>query len=145
MKTQINDLENKINDLVVRINNAEENLTNTVTTEIKSVRDELQQLINQFELLKSQIQEENSDATITEDDIESMINLIDSYILDITIYNYYNDKKKYYVKQTFNNINIYINEFCYIEFMQNNEGYTNCCCYLKIFDNNNLFITPPNY
>ena len=91
MKTQINDLENKINDLVVRINNAEENLTNNVTTEINSVRDELQQLINQFELLKSQIQEENSDAKITEDDIESMINLIDSYISDCGTKNFSNE------------------------------------------------------
>ena len=88
MKTQINDLENKINDLVVRINNAEENLTNNVTTEINSVRDELQQLINQFELLKSQMQEENSDATITEDDIESLINLIDSFISDYATNNF---------------------------------------------------------
>jgi len=91
MKTQINDLENKINDLVVRINNAEEKLTNNVTTEINSVRDELQQLINQFELLKSQMQEENSDATITQDDIESMINLIDSYISDCGTKNFPNE------------------------------------------------------
>ena len=96
MKTQINDLENKINDLVVRINNAEEKLTNNVTTEINSVRDELQQLINQFELLKTNLLlEENSDATITEDDIESMINLIDSYISDCGTKNFSNE--------TFNN------------------------------------------
>ena len=81
-----------------------------------------------------------------------LYNSIDSYILDITIYNYYNDKKKYHIEQIFNtdnvniyNINIYKNDLFYIEFMQNNEGYTNCCCYLKIFDNNNIFITPPNY
>ncbi len=91
MKTQINDLENKINDLVVRINNAEEKLTNNVTTEINSVRDELQQLIKQFELLKNQMQEENSDATITQDDIESMINLIDSYISDCGTKNFSNE------------------------------------------------------
>jgi len=91
MKKQINDLENKINYLLVRINNAEEKLKNNVTTEINSVRDELQQLINQFELLKSQMQEENSDATITQDDIESMMNLIDSYIYTFVIKNFPNE------------------------------------------------------
>ena len=76
-----------------------------------------------------------------------LYNSIDSYILDITIYNYHNEKKKYHIKQTFNidNVNIYKNDLFYIEFMQNNKGYANCCCYLKIFDNNNIFITPPNY
>ena len=56
-----------------------------------------------------------------------LYNSIDSYILDITIYNYYNDKKKYHIEQIFNtdNVKIYKNDLFYIEFMQNNEGYTN--------------------
>ena len=112
MKTQINDLENKINDLVVRINNAEENLTNNVTTEINSVRDELQQLINQFELLKSQMKEENSDATITEDDIEAMINLIDSYISDCGTKNFFNET---FINRDIDDVELSIGYNCEVE------------------------------
>ena len=88
MKTQINDLETKIDELVWRMNNAEETLTNNATTEINSLRSELQKLINEFDLLKIKMQEENSDATITEDDIESLINLIDSFISDCATNNF---------------------------------------------------------
>ena len=80
MKTQINDLENKINDLVVRMNNAEETLTNNATNEINSLRSELEKLINEFDLLKIKMQDENSDVTITQEMIDSLIKLIDDFI-----------------------------------------------------------------
>ena len=82
MNTQFQNLENKINDLVVRMNNAEETLTNNATTEINSLRSELQKLINEFDLLKIKMQEENSDETITQKMIDSLIDLIDDFITD---------------------------------------------------------------
>jgi hypothetical protein len=82
MKTQFQNLENKINDLVVRMNNADETLTNNATTEINSLRSELQKLINEFDLLKIKMQEENSDETITQEMIDSLIDLIDDFITD---------------------------------------------------------------
>jgi hypothetical protein len=88
MKTQFQNLENKINDLVVRMNNAEETLKENATTEINSMRSELQKLINEFDLLKIKMQDENSDEAITEDDIESLINLIDSFISDCATNNF---------------------------------------------------------
>jgi hypothetical protein len=89
MNTQINDLEKKINELVMRMNNAETSLRENATNEIQSLRDELQKLITEFNLLKIKMQEgENSDATITEDDIESLINLIDSFISDCATNNF---------------------------------------------------------
>jgi hypothetical protein len=88
MNTQINDLEKKINELVMRMNNAETSLRENATNEIQSLRDELQKLITEFNLLKIKMQEGNSDATITEDDIESLINLIDSFISDCATNNF---------------------------------------------------------
>jgi hypothetical protein len=82
MKTQITNLENKINELVVRMNNAEESLKENATTEINSMRSDLEKLINEFDLLKIKMQEQNSDAKITEDDIEAIIRLIDDFITD---------------------------------------------------------------
>ena len=80
MKKEIQNLENKINDLVVRMNNAEETLTNNATTEINSLRSELQKLINEFDLLKIKMQEENSDEIITQEMIDSLIDLINDFI-----------------------------------------------------------------
>jgi hypothetical protein len=82
MNTQFQNLENKINDLVLRMNNAEETLTTNATTEINSLRSELQKLINEFDLLKIKMQDENSDETITQEMIDSLIDLIDEYITD---------------------------------------------------------------
>lgn len=78
MITEIKVLENKINDLVVRMNNAE--LTNNATNEINSLRSELEKLINEFDLLKIKMQDENSDVTITQEMIDSLIKLIDDFI-----------------------------------------------------------------
>lgn len=80
MKKEIQNLENKINDLVVRMNNAEETLTKIGTTEINSLRSELQKLITEFDLLKIKMQEENSDEVITQEMIDSLIDLIDDFI-----------------------------------------------------------------
>jgi len=82
MKTQFQNLENKINDLVVRMNNAEETLTNNATNEINSLRSELEKLIYEFDLLKFKMQDENSDKTITEEMIDSLVDLIDEFITD---------------------------------------------------------------
>jgi hypothetical protein len=82
MNTQFQNLENKINDLVLRMNNAEETLTTNATTEINSLRSELQKLINEFDLLKIKMQEGNSDETITQEMIDSLIDLIDEFIKD---------------------------------------------------------------
>jgi hypothetical protein len=82
MNTQIQNLENKINDLVVRMNNAEETLKTNATTEINSMRSELQKLITEFNLLKIKMQDENSDDAITQEMIDSLIDLIDEFITD---------------------------------------------------------------
>ena len=91
MKTQINDLEKKINDLIARVNDTDGTLRENATNEINSIRTELQGLINEFNLLKLEIQNENSDVTITEEDIEELIDLIDSYITDWGTSDFYSE------------------------------------------------------
>lgn len=91
MRKEIQNLENRINELWVRRNNAEETLSlNSLnsTTEINSLRSELVKLMNEFDLLKSEMQEENLDATITEDDIHLYCDLIDDYIVKMGCRNF---------------------------------------------------------
>jgi hypothetical protein len=80
MKTQINDLEKKINDLVLRMNNAD-SLTENATTEINSLRSELEKVISEFNSLKIKMHE-NSDDAITQEMIDSLVDLIDEFITD---------------------------------------------------------------
>jgi hypothetical protein len=82
MNTQFQNLEDKINALVIRMNNTEEALNNNSTNEINSLRSELEKLINEFNLLKIKMQDENSDKTITQEMIDSLIELIDEFITD---------------------------------------------------------------
>jgi|LakMenEpi03Aug12_release.lakeMendotaPanAssembly.Ray.scaffolds.fasta_scaffold265814_1 hypothetical protein len=112
MNTQIQNLENKINDLVVRMNNAEETLTTNATTEINALRSELQKLINEFDLLKIKMQDENSDATITEDDIESLINLIDSFISDCATNNFSSET---FYNRNIDDVELSVNYSCEVE------------------------------
>jgi hypothetical protein len=82
MNTQINDLENKINDLIARVNDTDGTLRENATNEINSIRTDLQGLVNEFYSLKEKMGNENSDVTITEEDIEELIDVIDSYITE---------------------------------------------------------------
>ena len=91
MKTQINDLEKKINDLIARVNDTDGTLRENATNEINSIRTELQGLINEFNLMKLEIQNENSDVTITEEDIEELIDVIDSYITEWGTTDFYSE------------------------------------------------------
>ena len=125
MKTQFQNLENKINELVMRMNNAEETLTNNATTEINSLRSELQKLINEFDLLKIKMQEGNSDEEITEEIIEELIQLIDSFIKE--------KGKKYFRGESFcgNDIEDYdlaINYSCEVEIQQATINLGNYFC-----------------
>jgi hypothetical protein len=70
-------------------------------------------------------------------------NEIERYTLKVTVFN---PKDTVTIQNIFNIDNsIYKNDDIYIEFTQNQDGYTSCCCNLITFDNNKLFITPPNY
>ena len=89
MNTQFQNLENKINDLVVRMNNAEETLKENATSEINSMRDELQKLINEFDLLKLKMKEENSEETIDQEMIDSLLTLINDFIDECGTKNFY--------------------------------------------------------
>ena len=98
MKTQINDLENKIKDLITRLNETENGLKENAnglkenaTNEINSIRTELQGLINEFYSLKEKMGNENSDVTITEEDIEELIDAIDSYITEWGTSDFYSE------------------------------------------------------
>ena len=98
MNTKINELERKINELVMRMNNAENSLKQNATNEIISLRNQLNDLKNQFDELKIQMLSENSDEKITEELIEDLIKVIDSYISS--------KGRKYFRDETFNENNI---------------------------------------
>jgi hypothetical protein len=72
-------------------------------------------------------------------------NTISKYKLKISIFKFIKDT--YIIEEPFTIDNTYVfkNDDIYIEFMQNEEGLTNCCCNLIALDNNRMFITPPNY
>jgi hypothetical protein len=121
MKTQINDLEKKINDLIARVNDTDgtlrENATNetlreNATNEINSIRTELQGLINEFYSLKEKMGNENSDVTITEEDIEELIDLIDSYITDWGTTDFYSES---FIGGDIDDVELSINYSCEIE------------------------------
>ena len=73
-------LENKINDLVIRVNNAEGTLRENQTNEIQSLRDELQQVINEFKVVKSKVENENSDLKITKELADELASLIETFV-----------------------------------------------------------------
>ena len=115
MNTQINDLETKINELVMRMNNAETSLKENATNEINSLRNELNDLINQFGELKIQMLSENSDEKLTEEIIEDLVRLIDSFIKETG--------KRYFRDETFSSSDIddydlRINYSCEVEIEQ---------------------------
>jgi hypothetical protein len=112
MKTQINDLEKKINDLIARVNDTDGTLRENATNEISSIRTELQGLINEFNLLKLEIQNENSDVTITEEDIEELIDLIDSYITEWGTSDFYSES---FSGSDIDDVELSINYSCEIE------------------------------
>ena len=84
MKTEVQNLENKINDLIIRVNNAEGTLKENQTNEIQSLRDELQKVIDEFKVVKSKVENENSDKNsdvkITIELADELASLIDSFV-----------------------------------------------------------------
>ena len=112
MNTQIFNLETKINELVMRMNNAETSLKENATNEINSLRNELNDLINQFDELKIQMLSENSDEKLTEEIIEDLVRLIDSFVEE--------KGKRYFRDESFtsnqiDNCDLRINYSCEIE------------------------------
>lgn len=125
MNTQIFNLETKINELVMRMNNAETSLKENATNEINSLRNELNDLINQFDELKIKMLSENSDEKITEEIIEELIQLIDSFIKE--------RGKRYFRGESFsgNDIEDYdlaINYSCEVEIQQATINLGNYFC-----------------
>jgi hypothetical protein len=111
MNTEIKNLENKINDLLMRVNDTE-GIQKNSTNEFKELRSELQKVIEEFELLKFKMGNENSDVTITEEDIEELIDLIDSYITEWGTSDFYSES---FSGSDIDDVELSINYSCEIE------------------------------
>ena len=141
MNTQFQNLENKINDLVVRMNNAEVTLKKNATSEINSMRDELQKLINEFDLLKLKMKEENSEETIDQEMIDSLVTLIDEFIDECGTNKFYSQS---FSGGEIDDVELSINYNCEVEIESATIDINDYFCEHFSFEHNNFLMWMDN-